>query len=318
MLSSGVYLACVVFLGALQIPLSSAQCQLEVPQSAISSRVAPNSDLHREYNPAKFQLLDLSFLCYSRQMPADATYKDTRVSVLYTYDGRNYSVQATMYCRGAQWSYRTSGNRIVSVEPENYRPVNLTKDGCLDCYYDRTFSQPTWCREVNPCTAYSPCENGGVCTTSSPGEFDCECQGSWTGELCTDCPLTCENGGLLKAANCSCSCSGYYGGPNCEECQLDCQNGGVVNKSLCACSCPVKYTGDQCEVCDLTCTNGGTLDDPTCSCDCVNSFHGDMCEVCDLTCENGNLSTTTCSCMCLPHYSGIRCEGVCHWCACVC
>ena len=83
------------------------QCQLEVPQFAISSRVAPNRDLHREYNPAKFQLLNLSFLCYSRQMPSDATYKDTRVSVLYTYDGRNYSVQATMYCRGAQWSYST-------------------------------------------------------------------------------------------------------------------------------------------------------------------------------------------------------------------
>lgn len=61
------------------------------------------------------------------------------------------------------------------------------------------------------------------------------------------CPnANCQNGAsTLKS--CSCQCSGGWTGPQCTQCALTCQNGGLSDPNCVACTCPLGYFGAACE-----------------------------------------------------------------------
>ena len=148
MLTAGEYVWQLFFLlGAHLVPLASTQCSLNLPDTVLTNKLIASLDTHREFNPNKFQRLDLAYLCYSRSVPDSSTVKDARISLLYSYERANFSVQATLICPGAdRWRYISADNRIVGSKPEDHVLMNMTKEGCIDCLYDRSFAQPTWCR----------------------------------------------------------------------------------------------------------------------------------------------------------------------------
>jgi cathepsin B len=63
----------------------------------------------------------------------------------------------------------------------------------------------------------------------------------------SSCPNSnCQNGAsTLKS--CSCQCSGAWTGPQCTQCSLSCQNGGLTDPNCVACTCPLGYFGASCE-----------------------------------------------------------------------
>ena len=148
MLTAGGYLWQLFFLlVAHLVPQASTQCSLDIPDTILTNNLIANLDTHPEFNPVKFRRLDLTYLCYSRSITDSSKVMDARISLLYSYERANFSVQATLTCPGPdRWRYSSAGNRVVGNKPGDHVVINMTKEGCIDCLYDRSFAQPTWCR----------------------------------------------------------------------------------------------------------------------------------------------------------------------------
>ena len=199
-----------------------------------------------------------------------------------------------------------------------------------------------------------PCVNNGTCS-DEVNDYTCTCINEWMGKNCSNCGLTCNNGGQQNSDCSMCNCApGYTGnmcdaniddcdpdpcvnngtcsdevndytctcinewmGKNCSNCGLTCNNGGQQNSDCSMCNCALGYTGNMCDAniddCDPDpCVNNGTCSDEVndYTCTCINEWMGKNCSNCGLTCNNGGQQNSDCSmCNCAPGYTGNMCDA---------
>ena len=129
----------------LSFPLCYAQCGLNVSNTELL-RALNNAGLVSEANPTKFTLQDLTYLCFVRSSTDNTTFKEVRVSFLYTYDGSmNQSAQATLsLCLFGTFSFNMAVADLVTQDL--HLTENMTREDCQDCQDSSTFARPTFCR----------------------------------------------------------------------------------------------------------------------------------------------------------------------------
>ena len=206
---------------------------------------------------------------------------------------------------------------------------------------------------INECDP-NPCVNNNTCIDEI-NDYTCNCTNEWMGKNCSDCGLTCNNGGLVTP-DCSicdclpgytgnmcdtninecdpnpcvnngtcidgindytCNCTNEWMGKNCSDCGLTCNNGGLQNSDCSICDCSPGYTGNMCEAdineCDPNpCLNKGNCLDGinNYTCDCQNYWTGVNCSNCSLDCNNGIPSENCSTCICESEYTGANCDGL--------
>ena len=129
----------------LSFPLCRAQCDLNVPNTELFSALN-NAGLVPEADQTKFTLQDLTYLCFVRSSTDNTTFKEVRVSFLYTYDGSmNQSAQATFsLCLFGTFSFNMAVADLVTQDL--HLTENMTREDCQDCQDSSTFARPTFCR----------------------------------------------------------------------------------------------------------------------------------------------------------------------------
>lgn len=136
----GLLLLVSAVLATVSLPssLAQAKCELDIPDRRLSIVLQSDEIGIIEFDPAKLILLNLTYLCSSRDH--NGNYRQARVSLHYRYDyGVPSAVQATFRCVGSQWYYA----RASITTDENYSETTL--EGCRHCMESRTFARPSWC-----------------------------------------------------------------------------------------------------------------------------------------------------------------------------
>ena len=204
----------LVCLAVFLFHLCHAQCDLNVSDQQLVNALS-EADLISEIDPTKFNLQDLTPLCFVRSSTDNTRFDQVRVSILYTYDSATVlSAQATFtLCLSGSFRFKSAYTYTVTQDP--HLTENVTREDCKDCLDNSTFARPTFCRrEYNtrmgrgrgievacsllalvqtysslfspvddPCDA-APCANGGTCSRTGLTDFSCTCDGNWDGATC--------------------------------------------------------------------------------------------------------------------------------------
>lgn len=195
-------------------------------------------------------------------------------------------------------------------------------------------------QDLNYCTNYKPCRNGGTCFNTGPGSYTCSCPPGYTGTNCdkklSDCShKPCLNGATCKEKNGTsyqCECSKGWYGAHCEVAVQTCEGKPCLHGGTCMdtihgykCSCPSGYIGSECQnyvnhCLPNPCTNGGNCTtvaiNPGFKCTCPSGFTGLNCQTniddCHgKSCQNGGSCIDLVNnyrCQCIPGYVGEHCE----------
>ena len=135
----------LVCLAVFLFPLCHAQCDLNVPDQQLVNTLS-EADLISEADVTKFNLQDLTPLCFVRSSTDNTTFDQVRVSILYTYDSATVrSAQATFtLCLSDTFRFTSENTYTVTQDP--HLTENTTREDCQDCLDNSTFARPTFCR----------------------------------------------------------------------------------------------------------------------------------------------------------------------------
>lgn len=130
------------------LPLSNAQCSLDLGGPLRGIGGVPFSSLFAEYSSANFIQNGLTYLCYTRSETNNETFSQIRVSVLYQYQLSNGTLQLTLNCLEPSWIYDRLQPSLVQLSAADHVTTNMTREGCVDCRDNSTasFGDPTYCR----------------------------------------------------------------------------------------------------------------------------------------------------------------------------
>ena len=194
-------------------------------------------------------------------------------------------------------------------------------NGTYTCDCSGTSHEGVNCENITDNCVPDPCVHGQC--NNSIGNYTCMCDGNYSGKNCSDCEITCNNGGSVST-DCSCECANTgYEGERCENDVNECLANPCMNNGSCqnsngnySCICDGNYTGRNCTNCDITCGNGGNITSD-CSCECANTgFEGGRCEndvnecIANPCMNNGNCQNYAgnYSCSCLTGFEGVNCQ----------
>ena len=135
----------ISFCLTLLFPLCHAQCDLDVPETQLVAALNQAGYIS-EADQSKFNLQDLTYLCFVRSSSDNTKFDQVRVSMLYTYDAAtDLSAQATFsLCLGGMFRFTSANVDFVTQDP--HLTENMTREGCQDCRDSSTFATPTFCR----------------------------------------------------------------------------------------------------------------------------------------------------------------------------
>ncbi|KAL4238752.1 Delta-like protein 4 [Mactra antiquata] len=191
--------------------------------------------------------------------------------------------------------------------------------------------------DLNYCTHYSPCQNGGVCQNTGSGSYTCSCPEGYSGTTCEREIDDCQNRPCLNGGSCvdigqsfSCRCPIGFQGKRCdvvaESCEkYPCKNGATCVEGLGSytCQCKTGFTGRNCDheiyECDPNpCQNNGRCIDEVngFKCVCEHGFTGPFCDInvddCSPNpCKNDGYCTDKVNdfeCRCIAGFVGELCE----------
>ncbi|XP_033127064.1 neurogenic locus notch homolog protein 1-like [Anneissia japonica] len=154
--------------------------------------------------------------------------------------------------------------------------------------------------DIDDCSYYSPCQNGGACTDGI-ASYTCSCTTGYHGTVCehidecssTPCQHdgTCTDDHLRYTCACIAGITGTYCEINIDECSSSpCQNGGACIDDInqYTCQCTSGWEGTHCELnidecLSNPCQNGGTCTDyiDGYECTCVAWYYSFDCSLLD-------------------------------------
>ena len=136
-----IFFCLAVFL----LPLCHAQCGLNVPDQHLVNALS-EAGLISETDPTKFNLQDLTYICFVRSSTDNTRFDQVRISMRYSYDSATVrSAQAT-FSLCLSGSFRFTSENTYTVTQDPHLTENMTREDCQDCLDNSTFARPTFCK----------------------------------------------------------------------------------------------------------------------------------------------------------------------------